>query len=137
MKFSVLSAALLPLTILASPFALPSQDENSALDISRATEESETTQSGTCSIKDPWRGQAVICSQFPTSRSSIIYKFTGKSIPVECYTPSTAGGRTGPGASVYFRVASPNGACYIADGDMEMGSVCKGMLSPVSLCGTV
>lgn len=57
---------------------------------------------------------------------------------MECYTPSTAGGRTGPGASVYFRVASPNGACYIADNDMEMGSVCKGKPTPLfEFCGNV
>jgi hypothetical protein len=82
MKCSILSTLLLPLSILASPLALPAQDEISAID---------ATQSGTCSIKEPWRGQAIICSRYPTLQSEIVYKFTGRSIPVECYTPATRG----------------------------------------------
>ncbi|RDI89787.1 hypothetical protein Vi05172_g754 [Venturia inaequalis] len=130
MKFSILTTAMLPLIILASPLALPVENNIAAPDTALSQEGSkigDSSQSGTCSIRDPWFGQAVICSQTPSPRSNIVYKFTGKSIPVECYSPAKQGGSTGPLSSIYFRVSSPNGPCYIADGDMELKDVCKGM----------
>ena len=38
-------------------------------------------------------------------------------------------GSTGPFSSVFFRVASPNGPCYIADNDMDQSAVCKGLFN--------
>jgi hypothetical protein len=72
---------------------------------------------GMCGIRLTGFGDAVQCIRHP-SDPTIVYKFTGKPIRVECYI-------AGAGRA-YYRTVSPNGNCYVEEKDMLEGSLCRG-----------
>ncbi|KAE9971180.1 hypothetical protein EG327_009957 [Venturia inaequalis] len=106
MRFSTLTAILLPLGALASPVATPIEAEVSA------------TQAGHCDIVVPF-GASVNCHAGPDDKTFVVYKFsTALYVPFECYTTKSG--------SAWYRTKSNNGVCQVKEKDLVEGPLCRG-----------